>query len=159
MFTTTLLAAILSSPPQAPEPPQAPAARNYDLYHARSYAELYRYAERGIPVVLYVGVPDASAGRYETHWRAPAGFMGLASGTYHYSRDTAGRVVQTSFVPAAGVPAVPFTVPPPPTPTTPATTVPHAAGYSFGYPGLTPTAATTTGAPRAGRFGTTNCST
>lgn len=159
MFTTLLLAATVSAPPQAPEPPQAPAARNYDPYRTRSYAELYRLAASGTPVVLYVGVPDASAGRYETHWRAPAGFMGLASGTYHYARDAAGRVVQTSFVPAAGVPAAPFTAPPPSTPTTPATTVPHAAGASFWFPGLTPTAATTTGAPRAGRFGTTNCST
>lgn len=112
MFQTMLLlAAVVSAPPQAPVPPQAPAAaKPRDPNHCRDYAELYRLAESGVYVVLYVGVPDASVGRYTPHWSAPSGFRGLADGIYDCRRDAAtGRVMMTLRQPQR-------VAPPPPAP-------------------------------------------
>lgn len=97
----------------AQRPPAAPPVddrRFADPYRVNDYATLYRMAEAGIPVVLYVGVPDAPVGRYETYWVAPGGFRGLADGIYDCRRQADGRVTMTRRPPPPTAPPVAFPV-------------------------------------------------
>lgn len=160
-----LLSLAAAAPPQAPRPPQAPPVQvTADPYNLFTYDRLYEHVGRGMPAVLFVGVKDTAVGTYQSHLWVPSGFKGLPDGVYDCHGENGKAVMRrrdtrpaARVQPAMGVPAVvPFPPEASPPFTTLATTVPHAAGASFWFPGPTPTAVITTGAPHAGRFGTTS---
>ena len=88
----TLGAATASAQGPAADPPRVgrPSPSVADPFGAKSYAAFFARVNReGGYGVLYVGVPDESAGSYVWHYRVESKFGGLADGVYDCWHDAA----------------------------------------------------------------------